>query len=225
MTPSAPEAETSLRERKKARTRRQLIEVSQRLFQSQGFEATTLEQICNEVEVRTPTLLRYFPSKVELALAPTYDSLEEFRQELAARDPDTPVIEVWRHHTLTMSALADSSALPYYSLIWSSPVLISGLSALLEQYEDLLAEELSKEAGVDPDTDLYGRLTAAVLIRGNQSVFRAWIQSGRPNGLLDASMEVIDFARSRMGPRQAEDVLPWKRRRRGSSGGRRAANA
>jgi AcrR family transcriptional regulator len=213
--------ELPLRERKKARTRRQLIEVSQRLFLIQGYEETTLEQICNEVEVRTPTLLRYFPSKVELALAPSYDTLEEFRRDLASRDDETSVIEVWRRHILTMSALADGTALPYYRMIWSSPGLIAGMAVILEQYEDVLAQELSNEAGTDPEVDLYGRLIATLLVGGNQSVFRAWLRGGRPPGLLDGSLAVVDFVRTRVEPRQPQDVLPWKRRGRRS--GRKAS--
>ena len=60
----------SLRERKKARTRASLIEVSQRLFAEHSYSATTLDDICAEVEVTPQTLLRYFDSKAQLAVAP-----------------------------------------------------------------------------------------------------------------------------------------------------------
>jgi AcrR family transcriptional regulator len=208
---SRPGQELSLRERKKARTRRRLVEVSQRLFLTQGFEETTLEQICAEAEVRTPTLLRYFPTKVELALAPSYDSLEQFRHELVTRDEDVSVIEVWRRHTLTMSALADGTAMPYYRMLWSSSVLMTGMAAIMEHYEQSLAVALSEEDGADPATDLYGRLIATLLVNGNHSVFRAWLRSGRPSGLLDATLAVVDFARSRIASRDEAGALPWER--------------
>jgi AcrR family transcriptional regulator len=214
--------ELSLRERKKARTRRQLVEVSHRLFLTQGFEETTLEQICAEVEVRTPTLLRYFPTKVELALAPSYDSFEQFRHELAAREEDASVIEVWRRHTLTMSALADGTAMPYYRMLWSSSLLMIGMAGIMDQYEQALAVALSQEDGADPATDLYGRLIATLLVKGTQSIFRAWLRSGRPSGLPDATLAVVDFARSRIAPRDEAGGLPSKRRVSGPRGsGRR----
>src|SRR5437868_12741688 len=72
----------SHRERKKARTRAALIEVSQRLFAEKGYAATTLDDICDDVDVRPQTLLRYFDSKAHLALAPLTDSLELLRRFL-----------------------------------------------------------------------------------------------------------------------------------------------
>jgi AcrR family transcriptional regulator len=206
--------ELPLRERKKARTRKQLIEASQRLFLTRGYEATTLEQICAEVEIRTPTLLRYFPSKVELALAPSYDAMAEFRQELAERAPGMSVIEVWRHHIMTMSALADSSAMPYFRMLGESSVLVAGMGVILEKYEDALADELSKEGGVEPTTDLHARMLATLLVRGNQSVFRSWMIAGQPSGLLEAALAVVDFAHVHLPQRKPTDVFPWKPRRR-----------
>ena len=81
MTPP-PAEPASHRERKKARTRAALIEVSQRLFAEQGYGATTLEDISAEVDVRPQTLLRYFESKAALALAPLTGALDELRHYL-----------------------------------------------------------------------------------------------------------------------------------------------
>ncbi|RLE17461.1 MAG: hypothetical protein DRJ50_14040, partial [Actinobacteria bacterium] len=60
----------TLRERKKAKTRAALIEASQRLFATRGYAGATLEDISAEVDITTQTLLRYFVSKTQLALAP-----------------------------------------------------------------------------------------------------------------------------------------------------------
>ena len=60
---------TALRQLKKDRTRRTLVEVSRKLFQKHGYDATTLEQIAAAAEVSVPTLLTYFESKERLALA------------------------------------------------------------------------------------------------------------------------------------------------------------
>lgn len=57
-----------LRERKKQQTREAIHEAAYRLIDAQGFEATTIDQICQEAEVSSRTFFNYFPSKAAAAL-------------------------------------------------------------------------------------------------------------------------------------------------------------
>lgn len=71
-----------LRERKKKLRRDALHEAALRLVEQQGFDGTTVEQICEEVGVSERTFFNYFPSKTAAAL-----NLPEqiFSPEAAAR--------------------------------------------------------------------------------------------------------------------------------------------
>lgn len=53
----------SLRERKKARLRQQIIDTSIRLFRKRGYENTRVDDIVQILEISQPTFFRYFPSK------------------------------------------------------------------------------------------------------------------------------------------------------------------
>lgn len=62
-----------LRELKKAKTRSAIQRAALRLFQEQGYAATTVEQVAQAAEVSPSTLFRYFPTKEDLVLYDDYD--------------------------------------------------------------------------------------------------------------------------------------------------------
>ncbi len=55
-----------LRERKKERLRRSILEAAERLFGEQGFHGTRVSDIAAAAEIGEATLYRYFPSKEDL---------------------------------------------------------------------------------------------------------------------------------------------------------------
>src|SRR4029453_9034843 len=85
---------TSLRDRKKDRTRRTLQAEAVRLFTQQGFQATTIEEIAAAAEVAPRTFFRYFSSKEEVVFWSEHQPmLAEF---VAARPDHEPAAEALR---------------------------------------------------------------------------------------------------------------------------------
>jgi AcrR family transcriptional regulator len=85
---------TGLRERKKARTRAAIREHALRLFRSQGYAATTVEQIAAAAEVSPSTFFRYFPTKEDVVLRDDFD--ERVFESFARQPPSLSCVAAMR---------------------------------------------------------------------------------------------------------------------------------
>lgn len=195
----------SLRERKKAKTRAALIEVSQRLFDEQGYTATTLDQICTEVEVTTPTLLRYFDSKARLALGPITEPLEEFERLLDDPDRTVDTLSAWREfitiESLEASHPTSAATVSYLHNLrayrtWADkdPALVAMASDIERRTRDMLAGAFALDRGVRAD-DLQATLLAALLVAGRTAVWERWLdEEGDMGSLLSDQLAVVAYA-------------------------------
>jgi AcrR family transcriptional regulator len=97
-----------LRERKKAYTRRMLIDTAVDLCLKQGYENTTIEQISDTVEVSPRTFSRYFASKEAVFIAVIDDLAEEITSELNAQPSDLGPMESLRAaHVSVLTRVAE----------------------------------------------------------------------------------------------------------------------
>jgi AcrR family transcriptional regulator len=64
-----------LRERKKERTRETIRARALHLFVTQGYQATTVQQIIDDVEISESTFFRYFPTKGDVVLTDDFDPI------------------------------------------------------------------------------------------------------------------------------------------------------
>src|SRR3954451_4510921 len=87
MTSSLP---AGLRERKKAKTRAAIRDHAMRLFEEQGYAATTVDQIAEAAEVSQSTFFRYFPTKEDVILTDDYDPM--IVAAIKAQPPGTPPV-------------------------------------------------------------------------------------------------------------------------------------
>lgn len=78
---STPDTKAGLRQRKKARRRQDILQAAARLFEEQGFDATTLAEIAQDVGVSPPTVSNYFGSKENILIALITEGAEHERTE------------------------------------------------------------------------------------------------------------------------------------------------
>ncbi|MEL7535330.1 MAG: TetR/AcrR family transcriptional regulator, partial [Bacteroidota bacterium] len=79
------------------RPRERLIETAERLFYSQGFNATGINQILSESKVARASLYQHFGSKEKLALAYLQNSRENWFSafETYLSEKTEPIDKIW----------------------------------------------------------------------------------------------------------------------------------
>lgn len=166
------------------------------LFHERGYAAATLEDIAERAGVHKQTVLRYFGSKEEIALAFRYVALKKFEDGLMDPERRVPVLTYWRTF---MEASAREVAergdlMRFNKLVESEPALMAASMGIHMQYEELLAAELSREAGLDPRLDVDARLLAALLVAGNFSIARDLLNRGELRHYVARAIYVVDTA-------------------------------
>lgn len=180
---SAPAPRSGLRQRKKQRTRDQLVEAGIRLFVAQGYEQTTVDQIAAAVEVSQRTFFRYFATKEDVAFGAVIATEELFFTELCRRPAHEPPLTALREAVRVVhaemlsgaSVVVDSTLhLTVLRLIESTPSLLAAHLRRAEALEERVAAELARREGMDLATDLRPRLTTAVFTAACRAATRVW---------------------------------------------------
>ncbi|MEV0082102.1 TetR family transcriptional regulator [Saccharopolyspora sp. NPDC050642] len=178
---SAPSRPVSLRERKKLRTRQAMIDTALAKFTEQGFDATTVDELCEAVEVSKTTFFRYFGCKEDVALAPTEDLWTEFLADLETREPDDrPLLEVAQD-----GLLAALQRMPAEG--WSERVLLSRRLAAATPSMDAhglqfcgrttrsAMETLHRRFGLPDQADVRARLVMDLLVAAFHCAMEMWL--------------------------------------------------
>lgn len=170
----------SLRERKKDKTRTQLLEAALDLIGRQGFAETTINQIAAAVDVSPRTLLRYFPTKEDVIVSWVDETMTIFFDTLT----DRPVDEA-PHLSLVAAARAMLNAYQqrseFYLVIEKAITSSSSVSARKQQMSAVLGEKVEtyiQERFAGPRYDsLAIELHVAVIFSMIRVSIRRWVAS------------------------------------------------
>jgi AcrR family transcriptional regulator len=162
MTSSPP---TGLRERKKAKTRAAIREQAMRLFEEQGYAATTVDQIAEAADVSQSTFFRYFPTKEDVVLTDDYDPL--MLTAMRAQPADLAPLEAVRRSIRELFGLLTDEQWTQerrrQQLIRSVPELRMRNQQQFAEAIVLLAEVVAERAGLPAD-DFSARVLAGAVV-------------------------------------------------------------
>jgi AcrR family transcriptional regulator len=154
-----------LRERKKARTKAALREHAMRLFQKQGYQATTVEQIAEAAEVSPSTFFRYFPTKEDVVLTDDYDPLilAAFRAQPAELSPVAALRAAMRAVFAGLTPEQVELERERQALILSVPELRAAMLDGLRATIQLIAEAMAERVGRRPEEFAVRTFAGAIL--------------------------------------------------------------
>ncbi|MGH9211220.1 MAG: TetR family transcriptional regulator [Acidimicrobiales bacterium] len=204
----AKEALVGLRERKKIQTREAIVTAALDLFDRQGYDATTVEEIAEAANVSPRTFFRYFDSKVEVVMAPKQER-DELGEWLEARPPDEGPIEAMR------KVLRDGMG----DYLTDNPTQVRQMRCMLStaslqavardhfnEHENELAASFAKRLGL-PEDALEAQIMASAIGATAWTVTNRWVaEGGPPKRLFEMLDDALDLLakglESPSGPRR-----------------------
>lgn len=180
----SPPAPTSLRERKKQRTRDDIFTAAYELLSERAYDDVTVEEICRRADVAPATFFRIYGTKAGM--------LREFNSRLAdaARLRAEPVAGALARLDAVRAVIVEAwaSASPALrDLVWDFLRVTSSADAAASAHPELLAlvAEIVADGQVAGElrADLSPRLGAWIIVSSIAAVTTTWLDS--PDTALD----------------------------------------
>ena len=184
-----------LRERKKDATRRALVQSANRLFQIAGYEATTIDEVCNGAGISRRTFFRYFPDKETLAFPHRDERLQRFIDLLSNAPADeSPVRSLRRISQLFAKEYMQNreSLLAQQRLIQTAPALLAREHEIDSDWEAGMAKTFRIRYGKGHEAELRARVLAGAAIGVIRATMRHWFASGAKADLAELGDEALD---------------------------------
>lgn len=182
METAAPQEQPGLRERKKQRTHDALLRAALELFTTRGYEATTVDEIAEAVDVSQRTFFRYFAGKEEAALAVLSLTHDHFLAAVRARPAHEAPLEAMRNAVLegwdAFGAVVDQVVpldlhLRAYGMVESTPALLAAHLRRADEVGRQIERIIAEREGLD-ETDPRPRVAVAVFAGVMRVTERLW---------------------------------------------------
>ncbi len=173
------DAANGLRERKKARTREAIIDAALDLFERNGYDDTTIEEIAAAAEVSPRTFFRYFDSKLELIMARTGSKNPDLGPLLAERPAGESLLDSLRELLRSQldAQMGDPLVLREMQVMLSTPSLRNMAREHFYEEEAGLAVMVAQRLGL-PEDDLTSHVIAGMIASSLWATINCWIAEG-----------------------------------------------
>ncbi len=158
--------------------RERMVEAAFALFDEQGYDATTVEQIVERAGVSRSTFFRAFGAKEDVIFPRHDDVRARIAARLATGTPETMMVAVTEAAGLVLEHYLSEGELARgrYRLTRAVPALRDREIASMLGYQRLFREHVRNWLD-DPDSDLHAELFAAAVVTAHNVVLRRWLRA------------------------------------------------
>jgi len=185
----------SLRARKKRLAQATIEEAALRLFQQQGYEHTSIQDIADAVMMSSRTFFRYFASKEEVLLGPMHTIQSDGRRFLQRMAPTASPQAALRATIEYLASLYQQQQarfpIRYQVAVQTSSIATIYLTALIEM-EPAMCDALCShlEAGTSRNEI---RLLVALYMTALRVAMTAWLEQEAQGDLVSVLREHLNF--------------------------------
>jgi len=184
--------------RRRVTSRADLEHVAFDLFDRQGFERTTVDDIARAAGIGRRTFFRYFPSKNDVPWGNFDAELERMRLHLKALPPRMPLIEAIRVAIVDFNTFAPEQ-IPLHRrrmrLILGTPALQAHSTLRYAAWRQVIAEFIAERTGQRPDA-LAPRTLGYVALGVAVAAYEQWLETDDAglSDIMDSAMRQLAAA-------------------------------
>jgi len=184
----------SLRERKKRLAQATIEETALRLFQQQGYEQTSIQDIADAVMMSPRTFFRYFASKEEVLFGPMRAVLSDglrFLQRVAPTESPHAALRATFVYLASQYQQQRASFLIRYQVAMQTPSIASIYLYALMETEPAICEALCSHLEAATNRNKI-RFLVAIYMTALRVAIAAWLEHEAQEDLVSVLREYLD---------------------------------
>jgi AcrR family transcriptional regulator len=187
------EGPVGLRERKKQRTREQIVTAALDLFAERGFDATTVADIAELADVSERTIFTHFATKEDILFADHRGLAEALAAALAERPEGVSALDALRGFVVENLSRLDEQARVRWQVVRHDDLLLAHQRARQAAFGEVIAEAIAEELGERID-DLRPQLVTAAVIAAFTATYEHRYRTRSQTASRAQAVAVIDEA-------------------------------
>jgi AcrR family transcriptional regulator len=196
------------------RNREALITAAVELFATQGYDATTVDQIATAAGVAPRTYFHHFATKEDILFDGYADRLDEATRRFRASRSTS----LWEALSEASAAVAEAiAAQPEIFVVRARmyakhPALRATRLRINDDWIDQMTREVARWLDADPNSDLRPRLAATVVNGANRAAIDTWVAGDGRGDLVAIMSQAVVLLRPSIN--RIERLVKEDRRRR-----------
>ena len=195
----------TLRERKKAEVRANVLKTARELFHARGFDATTVEEICAACAISKRTFFRYFADKEALMFPHREERLQIFMDFLREHEQSESPFDTLRVATRVFGGQYGKKRdriLAQQAMMRSSQALQAREREIDKDWELEIARSFARRSGPNSSAELWARVLAGAIMGVVRATMDYWFERGCEDDLILLGLDAIDRLQRGFPPRE-----------------------